>query len=365
MLATANKFGISLRPMTKTHKTIEATLLQLYGSKIFEVDPKHVEETAMITVSTMGEAEFFADNGFRNILFPYPPTIDKLKRALALQKRIDKVYLSVDNLEVLENVISFARQNNTKFDLYLDLDPNEYRTGINTGDGSGIAIAKKMIESPDAVTLHGLYVHGGHSYQSSNSAQIKTVAEHERDTVLSYSKKIKASLGYDVPVLAIGSTPTLSQHPDSLQGITEMHPGNYTLYDAHQASIGSCDWSCCASTVLTRVMSKYSFPHNRLLIDAGAFALSKDRGPVHLNNYSSYGVVKDHPQLRIGSVSQEVGVVDANNGSTIDLDKYPVGKILEVIPNHSCMSCYCYEHLQIVTGNDDVVDEWTTCPRHS
>lgn len=53
-------------------------------------------------------------------------------------------------------------------------------------------------------------------------------------------------------------------------------------------------------------MSKYNFPRPRLLIDAGAFALSKDRGATHLQEEVSYGKVIGHPHLRLADISQEV-----------------------------------------------------------
>lgn len=109
-------------------------------------------------------------------------------------------------------------------------------------------------------------------------------------------------------------------------------------------------------------MSNYDFPQPRLLIDAGAFALSKDLGPAHLG-YKSYGVIKGHPDLIITSISQEIGVIIGKD-SKLNLNDYPIGSLLEIIPNHSCLSTYCYDHLQIVSDNGKVIDRWITCPRH-
>ena len=38
------------------------------------------------------------------------------------------------------------------------------------------------------------------------------------------------SAGIDCPTVALGSTPSCSQPPESMKGITEFHPGNYIFY---------------------------------------------------------------------------------------------------------------------------------------
>jgi hypothetical protein len=44
------------------------------------------------------------------------------------------------------------------------------------------------------------------------------------------------------------------------------------------------------------------------LIDAGAFGLSKDRGPVHLWDEASYGIIVGHPEAIVSAISQEVAI---------------------------------------------------------
>jgi len=312
-------------------------------------------------VSTLTEAEFFADHGFMDILYPYPPSIDKIQRAHQLQKRVNNFYLSIDNPDVLEILLEYAQKHDTQFKVYIDIDPSENRSGIDTEDPLSLELVKKIWTSK-YVTLHGLYVHAGHSYFSLNTSQISKIAQHERDITVKFATKLQEN-GIKVPIMAIGSTPTTVKHAENLSGINEIHPGNYTLFDTYQASIGTCSFDNCALTILTRVISRYKFPYNRLLIDAGAFALSKDRGPVHINNYKQYGVIVGHPELKITVISQEVAVVEGAEGYSFDVENFPVGTLLQVIPNHSCMSCYCYEKLHVLRGGV-VVDQWTTCPRH-
>ena len=51
---------------------------------------------------------------------------------------------------------------------------------------------------------------------------------------------------------------------------------------------------------------------------------------------------------RLISLSQEHGVVDA---------PLPVGSRVRIVPNHSCLTNACFEHVHAVRG-EDVVDVW-------
>jgi len=135
------------------------------------------------------------------------------------------------------------------------------------------------------------------------------------------------------------------------------------FFDTFQSTIGSCSLQDCSNVILTRVISKYKGSKPRLLIDAGAFALSKDPGPIHINNYKAFGLVEGHPELKLTSISQEVGVIVATEG-VLDVDQYDIGMLLRIIPNHSCLSTYCFEKVFVVDG-EYIIDEWKTCPRHS
>jgi len=264
------------------------------------------------------------------------------------------------NLQTI--VIKFAQENKTSFPLYIDIDPSEHRSGVDPAAPSSLTLAQK-IHNSEFVTLHGLYVHGGNSYESTSATQIEKFAELERSIILEFDKKLK-DIGINVPIIATGSTPTSTHHPKDVTGINEFHPGNYTVLDTFQASIGTCSFQDCALTILCRVISQYNFPVNRLLTDAGAFALSKDLGPTHINNYRQYGIVVDHPDLKIKKVSQEVGLIVHSDGKPMDLAAYPVGSLLSIIPNHSCMTTYCYEYLNVFKDGF-VIDQWKTCPRHN
>jgi len=87
MINNAKTLNVKLRPMIKTHRSVEGAFLQLYGSDIVNVDYDTFLEEGAITVATIVEAEFYAAHGFQNILFPYAMTLDKLKRAKVIAQK--------------------------------------------------------------------------------------------------------------------------------------------------------------------------------------------------------------------------------------------------------------------------------------
>jgi D-serine deaminase-like pyridoxal phosphate-dependent protein len=132
-----------------------------------------------------------------------------------------------------------------------------------------------------------------------------------------------------------------------------VRPGNYVFFDAFQATIGACALRDVAVSVLTTVVGSYP-ERNALIIDAGALALSKDAGPLHIDPRFGYGIVCDlelNPlPMRIEALSQEHGKVSTRTN-------VPVGTRLRVVPNHSCLTAAMFDAYQILDGGR-IVDQW-------
>jgi D-serine deaminase-like pyridoxal phosphate-dependent protein len=170
------------------------------------------------------------------------------------------------------------------------------------------------------------------------------------------AEKLRAQ-GIDVPTVSIGSTPTMSTI-DHLDGIDEIRPGNYIFFDAFQATLGSCNFEDTALTVLTAVIHKDNF-RKRLVVDAGAIALSKDRGPNGLDPECGYGhvldIAGDETGMRVTSLSQEHGEIDARESELFDRTK--VGDRLRILANHSCLTAAQFSHFNVLE-NHKVMDRW-------
>jgi len=162
-------------------------------------------------------------------------------------------------------------------------------------------------------------------------------------------------MGINCESIGVGSTPALSQDI-SWKGCTEIHPGNYIFYDRFQATIGSCNFENVACSVLTTVIGHYP-SRNQFVIDAGALALSKDTGPTEGKDW---GIIRNFPQLKIISISQEVGIVEGK--SVLNYVEFPIGRKLFIIPNHSCLTAALYPEY-LILENQKIIEKWRTCPR--
>jgi D-serine deaminase-like pyridoxal phosphate-dependent protein len=202
----------------------------------------------------------------------------------------------------------------------------------------------------------GILTHAGHSYHARSKDELLALARHERDVMRELAERLRAS-GLPVEVVSIGSTPTAT-HYDHLEGVNEARPGNYIFFDAFQATLGSCSFADCALTVLAAVVHR-DRTRRRVVLDAGAVALSKDRGPVEYDPSCGFGRVLDlsgHDLgLRVTSLSQEHGEVPV--GDEALLDSLSVGTRLRVLANHSCLAAAQHAHYHILEG-ERIVDLW-------
>jgi D-serine deaminase-like pyridoxal phosphate-dependent protein len=324
--------GVAFRPHVKTHKTIEIGRMQ------------HGGRTGPITVSTLAEAEFFADAGFDDITYAVPISPEKLPRAAALAKRIVRLNVLIDS----ERALRAIEASGFEFDVLLKIDCGYHRAGVDPDDPDSERLAIAMRDSP-AVHFQGMLTHAGHSYNAKNADDIRHIAAAESEAVA----RFRAILGNDDLVRSIGSTPTASV-VDRFAGCDEVRPGNYVFFDAFQATIGSCAMEDVAVSVLTTVVGCYA-ERNALIVDAGALALSKDAGPDHIEPRFGFGIVCDAElrplPLRVIAVSQEHGKIEG------DVARYPVGTLLRIIPNHSCLTAAMYDRYYALEGGK-IVGEW-------
>lgn len=329
----AQRSNVVFRPHVKTHKTIEVARMQ-FGSP-----------AGPITVSTLAEAEFFAQHGFDDITYAVPISPAKFDRAAALARQIKRLNLLLDNTETLKALDEFHIAQGTVFDVFLKVDSGYHRAGVDPDSPDSIRLAADMANSK-AVRFRGLLTHAGHSYNSKNQEEICKVAVQERESVTRLRGRIPQP-GAAHLLRSIGSTPTASV-VEEFADADEVRPGNYVFYDAFQARIGSCTLSQCAVSVLATVIGNYP-RHGHLLVDAGALAFSKDPGPDHIDRECGFGVVCDldlkRLPMKLIGLSQEHGKIQAEPSV---LEHYPLGTRVRIIPNHSCLTAAMFDSYQVV-----------------
>ena len=336
-------FGASLRPHVKTHKSVEIARIQTRG------------HSGAITVSTLAEAQAFAANGFNDITYAVPIEPGKFSRAFEIARMCGRLSLLTDDHEIPSLLNNEARRAGVSLDLFLKVDCGYHRCGVEPHSKAAIEIPR-LICNLSNLRFAGILTHAGHSYACRTGKDRLAVAKQERDSMVELAMRLRDS-DVEVPVVSVGSTPTITL-VDHLRGVDEARPGNYIFFDAFQAAIGSCELENCALTVLATVVHR-NLTRGRLVVDAGAIALSKDRGPVEFNPACGYGQVLDlegrNLGLRVEILSQEHGEIVAHDGNSIDHLK--VGTRVRILPNHSCLTAGQHSHYNVLEA-DKIVDRW-------
>jgi D-serine deaminase-like pyridoxal phosphate-dependent protein len=201
--------------------------------------------------------------------------------------------------------------------------------------------------------------HAGHSYAHADAEGIARVAQEERDAAVASAEMLRAA-DHDCEIVSVGSSPTMLFAPN-LNGVTEVRAGVGIFWDLDQYSRGVCDRDDIAVGVLASVIG-HNRAANRLIIDAGSLALSKDLGANKHMPDVKYGLLCDpvsrklYEGLAVETAYQEHGVVPVKDPSWFD--RLPIGTQLLVLPNHICLTAAAYDGYYVIEG-DAVIATWS------
>lgn len=349
MHARARDLGVTLRPHLKTAKSARVAELATGGK-------------GPITVSTLAEADYFLNHGFRDITYAVGIVPAKLDHVAQLQRAGANLKILTDNVAVATAIAARGRELGQTFQVLIEIDTGLGRGGIAPDAPDLLAIAGAL---GDGAELVGVLAHAGHSYECESVTEVKQIAEEERAGAVAAATRLRQA-GFPCPVVSVGSTPT-AIHADRLDGVTEMRPGNYVFFDLFQVGVGSCRMEDLAVSVLASIIGHHR-PRNHLLIDAGGLALSKDVGANRHRPGTGYGTIclplgkVPLPGLAVVDVHQEHGIVAHAKGldavSPLPFDRFPIGSRVRVLPNHVCMTAAMYSRYHVTDGGADIVDEW-------
>jgi D-serine deaminase-like pyridoxal phosphate-dependent protein len=343
MSDVAKRNNVRLRPHIKTHKCIEVARIQT------------ASHDGAITVSTLAEVRAFAKHGFNDITYAVLIEQGKFADAIEITKGGTKLNLLTDDASTVVELNKASGDAGEKFDVFVKIDVGTHRCGVEPDSTKAIDIPRQISDAPN-LNFAGILTHAGHSYDVKTKDEILDVARHERDAMVVLAERLRSG-GVDVPCVSIGSTPTMSVI-DHLDGIDEIRPGNSIFFDGFQATLGSCSFEDTALTVLAAVIHRDG-KRRRIVVDAGAIALSKDRGPTHLDPSCGYGHVLDLEGNKTGmyvtGLSQEHGEIHAENDETFD--RFPVGSRVRILANHSCLTAAQHSHYNVIE-NGQIVDQW-------
>jgi D-serine deaminase-like pyridoxal phosphate-dependent protein len=341
------QFGVLLRPHVKTAKSLDVALLSCGG------------QPGPITVSTLKEAEQFAQAGFNDILYAVGATPNKLQHAIRIRQSGIDLKLITDNVEGAAAIADASRAANVALPTLIEIDCDGHRSGVKP-DGSERLTAIASTLNSYAPLFAGVMTHAGDSYNCRTIAAIEAMAEQERSGIVKAANTLRAA-GFDCNIVSLGSTPTAT-YGRHFEGITEVRAGVYVFQDLVMAGLSVCNVSDIAFSVVATVIGHQS-DRGWIIVDAGWMAMSRDRGTAKQNVDQGYGLVcnaSGNPigDLIVSDANQEHGIVSRRGGGAIDQRDFPVGMTLRVLPNHACATAAQFDGYQLVRGSSTIVGEW-------
>ncbi|HUP29490.1 MAG TPA: alanine racemase [Usitatibacter sp.] len=328
--------GVLLRPHVKTAKSVEVAQVALDAP------------AGPITVSTLREAEYFCDHGFRDMLYAVGIVPGKVPRIAGLARRGARVTAIVDSVDAAQALVAAAGKAGVRVPALIEIDSDGHRAGIAPASPELLKVGAALGES-----LHGVMTHAGDSYNCDSVDCIRAVADREREAVVSSAAALRAQ-GHACPVVSVGSTPTAT-FARSFEGVSEVRTGVYVFHDLVMAGLGVCSIDDIAISVLGSVIG-----HQRdkgwVITDAGWMALSRDRGTARQKVDQGYGVVCDAAgapieDLIVVDANQEHGIVARRGGGALDVTRFPIGTRLRVLPNHACATAAQHSEYRVLEGD--------------
>ncbi len=299
--AYADEHGLALRPHIKTHK------LPLFAKV-------QVEAGAVgINCQKLGEAEVMAEAGLSDILITFNIVgAPKLKRLVALGRRIDRLAVTADGGAVVDGLSSAFAGEERPLNVLIECDTGGGRQGALSPE-EAVVLAERVAAAP------GLKFAGLMTYPAPGGGP-------KVQAFMSAAKTMLAGKGIDCPTISSGGTPDMWKAHE-VPIVSEYRAGTYIYYDRSMVTAGAASHGDCALTVLTTVVSTPT--PDRAVIDAGSKVLTSD-----LLGLEGYGHVVGRNDLLVKSLNEEHGIIRAGEGGATGLS---VGDRLRIVPNHCCV----------------------------
>ena len=310
---------VELFPMLKTHKSSEITKMQI------EAGAKGV------LVGTLDEAETVVKkSGVTKVMLAYPVIGDSnLDRIITLSTQCE-LFVAFDNEIPAMELSKKLGTNTINYQIIINSGLNRF--GVSPEES--VNLYNSLQKYPNLV-FKGISTHTGQVYGFSKD-HVNEITEKEIN-IMTLAKNLLIENGAIVEFVATGTTPTFENAIKSKE-ITVSRPGNYVFFDAIQVALGAAEENDCALTVLATVVSHPS--EDLFILDCGSKCLGLDQG-AHGNSLTKgFGIVKNHPELTVIGLSEEVAKVKKEGPSALK-----IGDKIEIIPNHSCSAANMTNYL--------------------
>jgi D-serine deaminase-like pyridoxal phosphate-dependent protein len=254
-----------------------------------------------VSVSTVGEAEVFAGNGFTDIFVASEiVTPQKIARLCGLAGNV-KITLAADSADNVKSLSEAASNAGVTLNVVVDIHTRIQRCGVEPGQPA-VDLAS-VISKASNLNFAGIMSYEGTILADSADDLAKESKKYIQQ-VLDTREKIEKA-GMEVGVVSVGGTHNY-EIAGAMSGVTEVPAGSYALmdyrYSQHRPQLRT------AAKVAASVISR---PEPGLaLMDTGQKAMGVDLG---------FPVAEDLPGTTVPSMSAEHGFLRGNVDGVVDL----------------------------------------------
>ena len=337
------KQDVLLRPHFKTHQSLAI------GNWFREAG------TDRITVSSVGMAFYFAEDGWNDITIAFPVNVLQVDEIAELSAKVKLGLVLVDD----SPVDALGKKVNHLVSIWIKIDVGTHRTGIAPDQTAEIEKILEHLKKYPLLHFAGFLGHAGHSYQAKSVTEVQRTYDHSLSILIELKKKYLNT--YPDIQISLGDTPASSM-VSNFGPVDELRPGNYVFYDLMQEEIGSCTMNDIAVAMACPVVAVHP-ERKQWIIYGGGIHFSKDFllmadgrkcfGRMVDMNEAGWSVdnVLQNPILI--SLSQEHGIVQCDDHN---FNKCKPGDLTFWLPVHSCLTADVMGGY--VTTNDLAIDHY-------
>jgi D-serine deaminase-like pyridoxal phosphate-dependent protein len=314
--------GLTLRPHVKSHKSVNLAKRQIAAG------------AAGITVSSIGEAEVFAEAGFSDIFLAYTVWAGGERRAgriLALHRRLPAFSIGVDSVAGAQQLAHATRAADRPLRVLVEIDSGARRTGVRPADAGNLAAECLKL----GLEVAGIFTYPGHAGKS-REARAGGAADEVRAAEVAIESF--AAHGIAAGIVSAGSTPTALL--SSRAPITEARPGEYIFNDADNVRLGTCGGlGDVGLLVATTVVS--TAVEGQVIIDAGTKVLGREGNPE-----KGFGLIPSIPGSLLRLLNEHHGYLSLPDG----VPRPSAGDVLTLVPNHACPVANLFDEYVVMNG---------------
>ena len=277
-----------------------------------------------VAVTTLGQAEVFAEYGFSDIFVTnVVVTYQKIARLCGLARRA-KITVAVDSSANVRDLSDATVESGVRLEAVVDVNTRLNRFGVEPGKPA-VRLAKTIVEA-DGLEFVGLMTYEGTILEEDDD-KLATGSRRWIQQVLDTRQEVEDA-GIDVRTVSVGGTYNYEIAAE-MDGVTEIPAGTYALMDeryrAHRLQFEP------AARILSVVIST---PEPGVaIVDAGQKTIGSD---------SALPVIENIPGATVRSLSAEHGILDLTDGDV------SLGDKVWIVPWDVGSTVNLHDYIQVV-----------------